>query len=74
MLDAGASVNFYMFYGGTNFGFTAGANDGEPNPAGLFQYISLTLHFLTSVFLSFAEIMLIVREAKYLLFYFRCII
>lgn len=28
MLDAGASVNFYMFYGGTNFGFTAGANDG----------------------------------------------
>lgn len=29
MLDAGASVNFYMFYGGTNFGFTAGANDGK---------------------------------------------
>lgn len=26
MLDAGANVNFYMFYGGTNFGFTAGAN------------------------------------------------
>lgn len=24
-----ASVNFYMFYGGTNFGFTAGANDGR---------------------------------------------
>ncbi|XP_055849556.1 beta-galactosidase [Episyrphus balteatus] len=30
MLDEGASVNFYMFYGGTNFGFTAGANDGGP--------------------------------------------
>lgn len=29
MLDAGANVNFYMFYGGTNFGFTAGANDGK---------------------------------------------
>lgn len=29
MLDAGASVNFYMFYGGTNFGFTAGANNGK---------------------------------------------
>lgn len=29
MLDAGASVNFYMFYGGTNFGLTAGANDGK---------------------------------------------
>lgn len=29
MLDAGASVNFYMFFGGTNFGFTAGANDGK---------------------------------------------
>lgn len=24
MLDAGASVNIYMFFGGTNFGFTAG--------------------------------------------------
>ncbi|XP_031630054.1 beta-galactosidase-like isoform X2 [Contarinia nasturtii] len=30
MLDVGASVNFYMFFGGTNFGFTAGANDGGP--------------------------------------------
>ncbi|XP_055314738.1 beta-galactosidase-like isoform X2 [Sitodiplosis mosellana] len=30
MLNAGASVNFYMFFGGTNFGFTAGANDGGP--------------------------------------------
>lgn len=28
MMEAGASVNFYMFFGGTNFGFTAGANDG----------------------------------------------
>ncbi len=26
MLDAGASVNFYMFHGGTNFGFMNGAN------------------------------------------------
>ncbi|MFC8765680.1 beta-galactosidase [Streptomyces sp. NPDC057193] len=26
-LAAGASVNFYMFHGGTNFGFTNGAND-----------------------------------------------
>ncbi|XP_046804398.1 beta-galactosidase [Lucilia cuprina] len=30
MLDDGASVNFYMYYGGTNFGFTAGANDMGP--------------------------------------------
>lgn len=30
MLNSGASVNFYMFYGGTNFGFTAGANDNGP--------------------------------------------
>ena len=29
MLDAGASFNFYMFHGGTNFGFTNGANHGE---------------------------------------------
>jgi len=27
VLDAGASVNLYMFHGGTNFGFAAGAND-----------------------------------------------
>ena len=26
MLDAGASFSLYMFHGGTNFGFTAGAN------------------------------------------------
>ena len=26
MLDMGASFNFYMFHGGTNFGFTSGAN------------------------------------------------
>lgn len=26
ILESGASVNFYMFHGGTNFGFTAGAN------------------------------------------------
>lgn len=24
MLEVGASVNIYMFFGGTNFGFTAG--------------------------------------------------
>ena len=29
MLDMGASFNFYMFHGGTNFGFTNGANHGE---------------------------------------------
>lgn len=28
MLAVDASVNFYMFYGGTNFGFTSGANGG----------------------------------------------
>lgn len=27
MLNQKANVNFYMFFGGTNFGFTAGAND-----------------------------------------------
>lgn len=30
MLNQGANVNFYMFFGGTNFAFTAGANDGGP--------------------------------------------
>jgi len=28
MLDSGASLNFYMFHGGTNFGFMNGANHG----------------------------------------------
>lgn len=27
LLSAGASVNLYMFHGGTNFGFSSGAND-----------------------------------------------
>lgn len=31
MLALGASVNFYMFHGGTNFGFFNGANCQEPN-------------------------------------------
>lgn len=30
MLQDGANVNFYMFFGGTNFGFTAGANEDGP--------------------------------------------
>lgn len=30
MLDVGANVNFYMFHGGSNFGFTAGANNQGP--------------------------------------------
>lgn len=29
-MDDGASVNFYMFFGGSNFGFTAGANAFGP--------------------------------------------
>lgn len=29
ILSAGGSVNFYMFHGGTNFGFMAGANQDE---------------------------------------------
>ncbi|URN94422.1 MAG: beta-galactosidase [Candidatus Pristimantibacillus lignocellulolyticus] len=31
MLSADGSVNFYMFHGGTNFGFTSGANGLERN-------------------------------------------
>uniref|UniRef100_A0A8D8CS41 Beta-galactosidase n=3 Tax=Culex pipiens TaxID=7175 RepID=A0A8D8CS41_CULPI len=30
MLAAKVNVNIYMFYGGTNFGFTAGANEAGP--------------------------------------------
>jgi beta-galactosidase len=38
MLAAGASVNFYMFHGGTNFGFTNGANDKGHYRATLTSY------------------------------------
>lgn len=31
-LDCGASFNFYMFHGGTNFGFNAGANHNPGKP------------------------------------------
>lgn len=32
MLSSGASVNVYMFHGGTNFGFWNGANSGRSHP------------------------------------------
>lgn len=34
MLDQGCSVNFYMFHGGTNFGFMNGANESDPPTTG----------------------------------------
>lgn len=44
MILDGASVNFYMFYGGTNFGFTAGANDGGPG-----RYIKHRIDYIRAV-------------------------
>ncbi|WNQ11418.1 beta-galactosidase [Paenibacillus aurantius] len=38
MLRAGASVNFYMFHGGTNFGFYNGANYQEKYEATITSY------------------------------------
>ena len=39
ILAAGASINFYMFHGGTNFGFMNGANcDPEPYQADITSY------------------------------------
>ncbi|MGG1555396.1 glycoside hydrolase family 35 protein [Paenibacillus ferrarius] len=38
MLKAGASVNFYMFHGGTNFGFWNGANYQEKYEATITSY------------------------------------
>lgn len=32
LLAAGASVNFYMFHGGTSFGFMNGGNVFDPAP------------------------------------------
>ena len=62
LLNEGSSVNFYMFHGGTNFGFMAGANEdlgatneggGEPYAADVTSYGSYlqiaTLVVFTSV-------------------------
>jgi beta-galactosidase len=38
LLAAGASVSFYMFHGGTNFGFTSGANDKHTYRATVTSY------------------------------------
>ena len=47
ILDQGSSVNFYMFHGGTNWGFMNGANEdlgatneggGEPYGADITSY------------------------------------
>jgi len=37
MLQLNASINFYMFHGGTNFGFSAGAHPYGVNPSYLTQ-------------------------------------
>lgn len=38
ILDVGGNLNMYMFYGGTNFGFTAGANGGSTYKSDLTSY------------------------------------
>ena len=40
ILSEGASLNLYMFHGGTNFGFTSGANDclGATNESYVIDY------------------------------------
>lgn len=38
MLSRGVNVNFYVFMGGTNFGFTAGANYGKTYDPQLTSY------------------------------------
>ncbi|XP_050429419.1 beta-galactosidase-like [Adelges cooleyi] len=37
MLSLNASFNFYMFHGGTNFGFTSGANTNQSTPNAGYQ-------------------------------------
>ena len=55
ILEQGSSVNYYMFHGGTNFGFMAGANEGlgatnegnkNPYQADVSSYGELPLAFL----------------------------
>lgn len=38
MYEMGANINFYMFHGGTNFGFTAGANFDSSYQADITSY------------------------------------
>ena len=47
ILSEGASVNFYMFHGGTNFGFLAGANDRltPPNDSYITDYCPVTTSY-----------------------------
>eukprot|EP00727_Mastigamoeba_balamuthi_P007708 m51a1_g3558 putative beta-galactosidase (563) ;mRNA; r:1040445-1042432 len=45
ILSAGASVNFYMYVGGTNFGFTAGAVEGS----GGYQPITTSYDYDTAI-------------------------
>ena len=49
ILDTGASVNFYMFHGGTNFGFMAGANEFQHYKADVTSYGTLSLLSLLSL-------------------------
>lgn len=53
MLESGASVNIYMFYGGTNWGFTTGTHSGGEN--GYQAYI--TTYFLNSLINEAGDIM-----------------
>lgn len=46
MLGEGASVNFYMFHGGTNFGFTNGANATDD---GIYQPTTTSYDYLAAL-------------------------
>lgn len=49
LLSAGASVNLYMFHGGTNFGFMNGANDGPNHDQVYKPDITRSLNEITAV-------------------------
>ena len=61
ILSAGASVNFYMFHGGTNFGFMSGANarEGYEPTVTSYDYDSALDECgdITPKFLAFREVM-----------------
>jgi beta-galactosidase len=46
MLDAGASVNVYMFCGGTNFGYWNGANSSDSHP---YQPVTTSYDYLAAL-------------------------
>ncbi|MFP3472891.1 beta-galactosidase, partial [Micrococcus sp. SIMBA_144] len=68
LMDMGASVNFYMFHGGTNFGFYNGANHYEQYAPTItsYDYDSLLTEWgdVTDKYLAMADVLKSVADVS----------